>query len=70
MVSVPAAAPVTVPAVPTVAREVLLLLHAPPAVLSLRAVVAPAHTPAVPVMGSGEGFMVAVVVMVHPVARV
>ena len=50
MVVVPPATPVTIPEVPTVAADVLLLLHAPPTVASLNAVVPPAHTASVPVM--------------------
>ena len=49
--AVPMAMPVTVPAVLTVATAALLLLHVPPVVASLRAVVLPAHVLSVPVMG-------------------
>ncbi len=58
MVAVPAAIPVTTPAV-TVALE-LLLLHAPPAAASVRAVVAPVHTADAPLIepASGAGLTV------------
>ena len=66
MVVVPAVTLVTIPVTPTVAAEVLVLLHAPPAVASLRVVVTPpAHTVSVPVIPAGvvgKGFTVTVVV--------
>ena len=62
MVNVPAATPVTTPVVLIVATEVLLLLHVPPAVASVKLVVNPIHTDAVPVMVAGKGLTVAVVV--------
>ena len=39
----PAAAPVTTPVVPTLATEVLVLLHVPPLVASVKVVVEPIH---------------------------
>ena len=53
MVAVPALAPVTIPLVPTLAMEVALLLHVPPAVASLSVVVNPWHTVNVPVIDAG-----------------
>ena len=46
----PEATPPTIPPLLTVAAAVLLLLHAPPVVPSVRVVVDPAHTMAVPPM--------------------
>ena len=46
----PAAIPVTVPSEPTVALAVLLLLHVPPAVASVRLTVKPTHIGALPVI--------------------
>jgi hypothetical protein len=53
MVAVPVATPVTTPVPePTVATDVLLLLHVPPEVASLNVLVEPpAHTLAVPDIG-------------------
>jgi len=50
---VPAAMPVTTPAPSTLPRVALLLLHEPPALASLRAVVEPTHTLNVPVIEAG-----------------
>jgi hypothetical protein len=56
--------PATVPVVaPTVATAVLLLLQPPPIVKSVSVVVPPAHTCAVPVIGSGTGFTLATAVL-------
>ena len=52
MLGVPAVTPVTTPPA-TVASAVLLLLHAPPLVASLSAVVKPVHTIAVPAIAAG-----------------
>jgi hypothetical protein len=64
MVAVPAVTPVTVPVLPTVATPVAVLLHAPPVAASVKPVVEPAHTIAVPVMlpADGNGLTVTVVV--------
>ena len=43
MVAVPVPAPVTIPVVPTLATEVLVLLHVPPLVASVKVVVEPTH---------------------------
>ena len=48
----PAATPVTIPPVPTVAVVVVLLLQAPPVVASLNVTVDPVQTDAVPVIGA------------------
>lgn len=69
MVAVPAAPPVTVPAT-TVATVVLLLLHTPPVVVSVRAVVSPAHILLVPLIAAGLGFTVNEVVVIQPVGSV
>ena len=60
----PAAMPVTIPVVPTVARAVLLLDHTPPPVALLRAVLDPAQTVVVPVIepALGSGLTVTAVV--------
>ena len=55
MVAVPAVTPVTVPVLPTVATAVAVLLHAPPVAASVKPVVEPAHTVAVPVMLPADG---------------
>ena len=55
MVAVPAATPVTMPVLPTVATVVAVLLHAPPVVASPNPVVAPAQTVAVPVIVPADG---------------
>ena len=46
----PDATPLTTPPLLTVAATVLLLLHSPPVVPSVRVVVDPPHTMAVPLM--------------------
>ena len=53
---------VTVPSVPTVATVVVVLLHVPPPVASVSAVVAPWHTLAMPVIATGCVFTVTTVV--------
>ncbi len=68
IVAVPAAMPVTMPVEePIVAIVVVLLLHVPPAIGLLSAVVPPGHTLAVPVMAGGGGITVTVVVIAQPV---
>jgi len=66
----PVATPLTIPVDPTLARLVLLLLHVPPVVASLNAVVDPAHTTRVPVIPAGKGLTVTGVVMKQPVDNV
>ena len=71
MVVVPATYPVTNPVIlPTPATVVLLLLHVPAGVASLRLIVAPAHTALLPVMFSGEENTVSVAVVIHPVESI
>ena len=53
---------VTVPSVPTVATVVVVLLHVPPPVASVSAVVAPSHNVGVPVIATGCVFTVTTVV--------
>ena len=50
VVPVPDAAPVTIPEVPTVATEALLLVQVPPGVALVSAVVLPLHTLNTPAM--------------------
>ena len=62
----PAATPVTVPSVPTVAIVALLLLHVPPVVISVNAVVEFAQTTDVPVTADGNGLIVTVALPIAP----
>lgn len=63
---VPPAIPVTMPLVaPTVAIDVLLLLHVPPGVALLSNAEFPWHTEATPVIGDGT-VTVNVLVATHP----
>ena len=71
MVTVPDATPDTAPLdAPTVATDVLELLHDPPAVPLVSVVVEPTHTTAVPAFEPGRGFTVAVMVRIQPVDNV
>ena len=71
MVDVPDDTPVTTPVEePTVATLVLPLVHVPPLVISLKVVVNPAQTTAVPVTDDGNGLTVTTIVVIHPVPRV
>ena len=65
----PGATPVTIPDVPTVASAVLLLLHAPPPA-SVKVLVKPTHTVAVPEIADGSGLTVIVLVIIQPEADV
>lgn len=66
----PAERPFTRPvAIPTVATEVVLLVHVPPPVL-LNAVVLPTQTLETPVIADGSELTVIVFVVVHPVPSV
>lgn len=65
----PAVPPVTVPDT-TEAIVELLLLHAPPLVVFVSAVVRPEHTVRVPVIAAGNGFTVNVVTALQPVGKV
>ena len=63
--------PVTIPVdEPTVAIPVALLLHVPPVVASVKAVVSPEHTFIVPVIDAGNGFMVTIAVVIQLVGKV
>lgn len=60
--------PFTIPvAEPTVAIEVLPLVHVPPLVVLLSVAVWPTHKPMLPVMPAGAGFTVIGFVTVQPV---
>ncbi len=63
---VPIPAPVTTPVVFTVATPKLELLHAPPGVAQLRAVLLPMQVNNVPVTASGTGFIVTSLVAIQP----
>ena len=67
MPAVPADIPDTMPVEPTVAMSVAPLVHTPPVVVQLSAVVCPAHKPIVPVIGAGLALTVIIFVVVHPV---
>jgi len=67
MVVVPGPTPVTSPAVPMVAALVLLLLHVPPLVASVKVVVEPAQSEVSPETDD-KGFIVTGWVVLHPVA--
>lgn len=56
----------TTPEELTVATTVLLLLHTPPVVASLKLVVVPVHIYGVPVMATGDGITVMDFVTVQP----
>ena len=59
MVAVPAKTPVTTPVAPsTVATPALLLVQLPPGVAFAKAVVAPTHNEAVPVIAAGDAMTV------------
>jgi len=67
----PDAIPVTIPvADPTVALDMSLLVHAPPAGVEFNVVVAPAQTVGLPLIGVGEAFTVTVAVREQVVAKV
>ncbi len=71
MAALPAVTPVTTPVDPTVAVAVLLLLHVPGVVASVRLVVAPfAHTLNVPVMPEGRALTDTLAVILQPVGIV
>ena len=66
----PPPAPVTTPVpVPTVATVVVLLVHLPPPVPSLRVLVCPTHSVVIPVMGSGLAFTEITVLVMQPAPR-
>ena len=61
--------PLTIPVVPMVAIDVLLLVHDPLVDVVARGVVWPMHRPSVPVMGAGAALMVIDSVTVQPEPR-
>jgi hypothetical protein len=63
-VALPAATPVTIPDVPTVATPVLLLLHVPPEAALLNVADNPTHMLGVPVIAA-IGETVATIVLLH-----
>jgi hypothetical protein len=68
IVDVPGESPTATPeAVPIVAIPILLLLHFPPPVISLKEVALPAHTAVMPVIAAGAGLTVIVLVTLQPV---
>ena len=65
MVAVPAMPPVTVPEVPTEAMLFMLLLQVPPGIVFERLVVPPAaQVDGVPVIDTGDGLIVTMVVTI------
>jgi hypothetical protein len=66
MVTLPEAIPATIPAEPTVATEVLLLLQVPPDVAVERATVPPEHTEDEPEIAEGSALTVSVATRTHP----
>lgn len=68
IVAVPPATPVTIPdADPTVATDVLPLVHVPPLTELESVVLRPAHTMGMPAIVAGPGTTVTTVVAAHPV---
>jgi hypothetical protein len=55
MAATPPATPVTTPVVDTVAVAVLLDVHVPPVVASVRVIVEPIHTSDGPAIAAGNG---------------
>ena len=71
MVAVPADTPVTTPVVmPTVAVERELLVHVPPAIISVSVIVEPTQTSLLPIMAGGNAYTVTVTVAAQPVPNV
>jgi hypothetical protein len=67
MILVPASTPDTEPLLPIVATDVLLLLHVPPPVPSVKPEVLPAQKVVAPEMLAGLPITLTVVVVKHPV---
>ena len=67
MIAVPAAIAVSRPEVDIVATAVLLLIHVPPVIISLRVVVAPIHKLGTPVIADTE-LTVTTIDVLHPAA--
>ena len=71
IVHTPALTPVTTPdAVPTLAIEILLLLHVPPPEVLVKVDVAPTQTTGVPPIAAGVGLTVSPVHAIQPVGSV
>ena len=71
MVGLPAETPVTTPVdEPTVVSAVLLLLHVPPPVASLKVAELPTQTTPAPVIAAGAGLTVSSVQAIQPVGSV
>jgi hypothetical protein len=66
MAAIPAATPLTIPVLLTEAVVAGALLHTPPGVPSVKAVVAPVHTLIIPPIADGEAITVTVLVTIHP----
>jgi hypothetical protein len=63
MVAEPAVLPITTPPLVTLAFEILLLLHTPPAADAVRIIALPAHTSEGPVIAAAVGFTVTICVV-------
>ena len=71
MVGVPKETPVTTPEPnPTEANAVLLLVHAPNAVISLNTVVAPTQALGEPLIAAGDDVMFSTSIAMQPVGNV
>src|SRR5437763_776971 len=71
MTAVPASTPVTTPLDdPIVATAVVLLIHVPPAIASVKLVVDPVQTSSEPAIAAGNGFTVKTAVALQPVESV
>lgn len=71
ILAVPGATPVTIPdADPTVAIAVLPLVHVPPTIASVRLVVVPIQRLVDPLILTGAGLTVMVIVVSQPVGKV
>ena len=69
--AVPAPTLLTIPlADPIVITEVLLLLHVPPDMPSLKLIVIPGHILTTPLTAAGDGLTVAIAVAIQPVGNV
>jgi hypothetical protein len=65
IVAVPSVTPVTLPDVTPTETFELLLLHVPPDVVLVRAIVEPRHTVVAPAIGAGIGLTVTTVVVMQ-----
>lgn len=69
MVAAPVLMPVTMPLLPAVAIEVLLLVHVPPGVAELSHAVEPTHKVFGPAMVAGIERTVITAVLIQPVGK-